>query len=521
MTTSTATSKRRRKPTRGKRKSALRPTLGAFVCAWIERYCVHTQGDYFGKPFRLTKDQKKFIYRCYELHPDGSRVYRRVIRGRPKGSGKTELAAAIALVELVGPARCSGFDDKGRPVPQRVLSPDIPIGAASFEQADILFGAVRVMVTEGPLVDFLEVYDREILIKDGPGRMYRVAAIAGTNDGLRPTFFCADETHEWVMGKARVHLVISNGLRKRKDSWSLDITTAGVLDEGSVAEASYELGKKIESGEVRNGRVLFDWLEASEDWDLSDPKQLKAAVAEANIESFMHLDEIALAFSEMPLHEFLRYHLNRWVRSIQTWDVADRWGSLHKQRPVKKGERIALGFDGSYSGDSTGLVGCTVSDRHLFVVHHQEKPEAAPDSWRVDVDAAEQAIRDACKDYDVVAVFADPYRWQRSIDALRGEGFPVVDFPTNSPSRMVPATTQFTEAALAEHPDMSHDGDPSLHRHVSNAVLKVDRLGPRVVKEHKMSERRIDLAICAILAMDASIRNGAEAPQTELWILDL
>ena len=53
------------------------------------------------------------------------------------------------------------------------------------------------------------------------GRMYRVAAIAGTNDGGLPTFFVADELHEWVGRKERVHVVIANGLAKRKDAWSL------------------------------------------------------------------------------------------------------------------------------------------------------------------------------------------------------------------------------------------------------------------------------------------------------------
>lgn len=450
------------------------------------------------------------MYRAYELNADGSRCFRRVIRGRPKGSGKTELAAAIALFELCGPARCSGFKD-GKPIGVQVISPDIPVAAASFEQADILFGAVRVMATEGPLSEFLEVYDTEILVKDGPGRMYRVAAVAGTNDGKRPTFFCADETHEWVGSKARVHLVMTNGLRKRKDSWSLEITTAGVIDGGSVAEDAYNLGKAIERGESHNDRVLFDWLEASEQWDLNDPQQLRSAVAECNIEDFQDVEEIALAYGEIPEHEWLRYHGNRWVRSVQQWDVAGRWADLaDATRVVPDGTAIALGFDGSYSGDSTALAGCTLEDPHLFVVDGWEKPEAGDGSWRVDVQAAEQAIRDACARWKVSVILADPHRWQHSIDILRDEGYPIVDFPTNSPGRMVPATTQFTEAVLASKPGLTHDGDPRLARHIGNCVLKVDRLGPRIVKEHKMSTKRIDFAVAAILAHDGANRHRSD-----------
>jgi hypothetical protein len=45
-------------------------------------------------------------------------------------------------------------------------------------------------------------------------------------------------------------------------------------------------------------------------------------------------------------------------------------------------------------------------------------------------------------------------------------------------------------------------------------VLKVDRLGPRPVKEHRNSVRKIDLAIAAIGAYDrATTLSGA--PQVE------
>ena len=64
-------------------------------------------------------------------------------------------------------------------------------------------------------------FEGEIQVKDGPGRAYKIAAIAGTNDGQRPSTFLADEIHEWVGGnKERVHLVISNGCGKRDGSRS-------------------------------------------------------------------------------------------------------------------------------------------------------------------------------------------------------------------------------------------------------------------------------------------------------------
>jgi phage terminase large subunit-like protein len=65
----------------------------------------------------------------------------------------------------------------------------------------------------------------------------------------------------------------------------------------------------------------------------------------------------------------------------------------------------------------------------------------------------------------------------------------------------VPAWAKFYDA-VTETGAISHSGHPALDRHISNLVLKVDRLGPRPVKEHKNSPRKIDLAIAAVGAYD-------------------
>ena len=60
---------------------------------------------------------------------------------------------------------------------------------------------------------------------------------------------------------------------------------------------------------------------------------------------------------------------------------------------------------------------------------------------------------------------------------------------------------------------MSHDGDPRLARHVSNAVLKDDSRGVRLAKDRTMSKRKIDLAVCMVMALDRAAHYEAPAPQ--------
>jgi phage terminase large subunit-like protein len=91
------------------------------------------------------------------------------------------------------------------------------------------------------------------------------------------------------------------------------------------------------------------------------------------------------------------------------------------------------------------------------------------------------------------------------MQALEDEGWPIVEWNTGSPARMVPACAKFYDAVMEQR--VTHDGDPRLARHVDHCVLKVDAKGPRIVKEHRMSPRKIDLAVCAVIAHDRAVFN--------------
>jgi hypothetical protein len=173
-------------------------TLGPAVAAWIETFCVHGPGDVLGQPVTLTDEERRLLAWAYEVDDQGRRVVRRSLVGLPKGSRKTEFAAWVAIAEMAGPVRFAGWDEKGRPVGQRQHDPYVVVAASTYEQADLLFGAARAVVTEGPLKEFFEAFDKELLLKGEPGKLVRVPAVAGANDGIRPTFCAFDETHEWT-----------------------------------------------------------------------------------------------------------------------------------------------------------------------------------------------------------------------------------------------------------------------------------------------------------------------------------
>jgi phage terminase large subunit-like protein len=83
----------------------------------------------------------------------------------------------------------------------------------------------------------------------------------------------------------------------------------------------------------------------------------------------------------------------------------------------------------------------------------------------------EQAIRDACRRWQVRAIVCDPFRWQRSMQVLLDDGLPVEEFAQTA-QRMTPATNALYEAVVNR--TVTHSGDPRLNRHVGNATVRTD-----------------------------------------------
>lgn len=497
--------KKRRKRTSAKPKK-LR-TLGPWVSAWMEKCLVHSEGDYHGQPFSLRPWQKEFISQCYRINDNGDRVYDRAVLGLPKGNGKTELAAAIAVAELAGPVVFDRWAGDGTPVPTRRTSPDIPVAAASLDQANTLFGSAKEMIKGGPLAELFECYDLEVYPKTGPGSMYRVAAVAGPNDGARPTFFVADEVHEWEGKKERVHLVLSNGRAKRRDAWELSISTAGWDPESLLA-------KLCDRG--RNGddpRLLYVWHQADRDLDIDDEEERREAIRQANPAAgdFLSMDNIEARYHEIPEHEFRRYYLNQWTSVPEQWIEPEVWDrAADTSRVVEDGEEVVMGFDGSYTQDSTALVGCTIEDPHLFLVGLWERPEGVKE-WRVAEGEVEAAIVDTCARFKVVSMPSDDTFgriWSKTLEGLAEKGVEVVEWPTRSPSRMAPACGLLWGAI--RRGDVTHDGSQGLTEHFMNCRTKTDRFGPRIVKDHRGSKRHIDAAVAAVIAYDMVLREEGD-----------
>src|SRR5699024_5452482 len=299
----------------------------------------------------------------------------------------------------------------------------------------------------------------------------------------------------------------------------------------SVAETTYEAWLAQEEGRTRGeSKILYDARVAPPDTDLSDPDSLLAALDHVYDDCFW-VDRRAISERiwdpRATEDDSRRKYLNQPTAADDAWTTPQEWARLaDATRVVADGEEVALFFDGSKSRDATALVGCTLSDGHVFVVDTWE-PDMRDPNDEVDANAVDLAVRRAFDKYEVVAFFADVREWEsftkidwpsRYSDGLRVWASPTSRTPEPIAWDMRGRLKEFTQAAelaLSEIEDgtFTHDGNGVLSRHVSNARRKVNQYGVTVRKESRDSSRKIDAAVCMIGARHARRMALAAAPK--------
>jgi hypothetical protein len=197
---------------------------------------------------------------------------------------------------------------------------------------------------------------------------------------------------------------------------------------------------------------------------------------------------------------------------------------------VADGDVITLGFDGSRqrargATDATALIGCRVSDGHVFEVGVWEHPSGpSGEGWQVPTTQVDAAVRNAFERWSVVGMFCDPARWEGYVaqwEAAYNKQLAVKAsrdhpcewwFTGGRMGQIVRAIDQFHSAVVDG--ELTHDGSYALTRHVLNARRRTTRSGTTIAKESPDAVRKIDAAVAAVLAWQArldAVASGAQA----------
>lgn len=460
---------------------------GEHCVEFIEGLCKITKDSVAGasgSPIVLRPWQRQILGHVLARRADGRFRHRQALIGVARKNGKSALGAGLALYGLVmGP-------DGG----------EVYSCAGEKEQARIVFGTARRMIEMEPeLADVCKLY-RDAIEIPSTGSVYRVlSAEAFSKEGLNPTMVLFDEVH--VQPSRELFDVMALAMGARVEPLMVGITTAGVRTDStggdSLCYSLYQYGKRVVAGEVDDPSFFMAWWEPHDPAsDHRDPDTWREA--NPGFGDLVSAEDFAASVLRTPEAEFRTKRANQWVSSATTWLPAGAWAGCEEDRAIPDLAEVVLGFDGSFSNDSTALVAVQVGERpHIDVAACWERPRDAGHDWRVPVDAVEDAIRAACRRWQVREIVCDPFRWARTYQVLESEGLPVVEFP-QSPQRMVPATQRFYEAVLND--GLTHSGDARLARHIDNCVIKTDQRGPRLMKDAKNSPRKIDLAVAAVMA---------------------
>jgi phage terminase large subunit-like protein len=454
--------------------SGLPPCGWKRVDAFAREYLRVPKGTGAGKPFRLRPWQLDIVKQAF---PQRGARPRQALVSMPRGNGKTGLAAVLALYGL--------FADEQEGA--QVLTV-----ASDERQARHVFNACRRMIElDERLAERVQVFQDRIYVPHTDSTLAPLPAEPAALQGWDPTLVVVDELH--VVGEA-VWEAMALAAGKRETSLTLAISTP-------AADTESIMWKLVQYGREHPDDASFVLVEhsAPDGCALDDEDAWKAA--NPALGDFLHIDALRATLKTTREPSFRRYRLGQWVGQVDRWLPWGAWEAVTDlEREVKWRERIALAFDGSASGDSTALVGCTM-DGHLFVVGLWEHPPDDP-RWRVPREEVDAAVADAFHKYDVVELACDPWGWRSEIEswAKRHGQRQVIEWNTGAAQRMAPATDRLYQAVAVGA--VSHDGDERMAAHVGNCVAKATPLGDLVSKDKKGSPRKIDAAVAAIVAFD-------------------
>lgn len=457
-------------------------------------------GGKAGEPIVLRPWQSSVLGMAFAHRADGRRKHRQALIGLPRKNGKSALGSGVGLYGLL-------ISGQGA---------EVYSCAADKDQAKIVFGVAKTMVENNPdLSELINVY-RDVLEVPSTGSVYRaLSSEAFTKEGLNPSMVIYDELH--AAPTDELYSVMSLAMGARRNPLLVAITTAGVKSDrsggDSICYRLYQYGQRLASGEAADDSFFMAWWGAPDGADHRDPAIWE--YANPGYDDLIDPEDLASNVARISENEFRTKRLNQWVSSAVAWLPGGSWDAcaeVARGKTIPAHSPVVLGFDGSRTGDNTALVAVSVeATPHVQVLGLWERPGDDPD-WRVPRGEVKDAIRAACRQYDVWEIAWDEFLWLDAAEELEGEGLPVVVFPQTL-TRMGPATQRFYELVTTRA--ISHDGDPRLARHLGNAVLKIDTRGSRLSKDAKASPRKIDLAVAAVMAADrAGFWLTQEAPGT-------
>lgn len=449
---------------------------------FIADYVVTPRGHGAGDPMKLRTFQKQIIRGAF------AKGVRTALVSIPRANGKSALAAALAVAELF----------VGLP------SAEVLVVASDQRQAELVMRLARRMIElNDDLADRVQVFRDRLYVPHNDATMTALPADPSALHGWDPTLLIVDELH---VVTREVWEAATTAAGKRPQSLTLAISTPA----SSPDSVMWQL---VEHGRSGTDPAFYLREFSAPDGCAVDDRDAwrQANPALACPRPFLAEDALAAVLRTTREPVFRQLRMGQWISGAESWMPWGAWTPrADPDRQVGEAERVVLAFDGSASGDSTALIGCTVGpDPHIFVVDVWANPGDA--RWRVPREEVSQVVDAAFARYDVLEMACDPWGWQSEIEgwAKRYGERRVLQWNTAAAARMAPATDRLYQAVVTQ--TMTHDGDERLAAHIAACKAKTTPMGDLVTKDKRGSPRKIDAAVAAIVAFDRAAHHARTA----------
>lgn len=516
------------KPTKFKAKgSVYNKELADYAVSFIECLC-HTKGTWAGKRFELIDWQEQIIRDIFgTVKADGYRQFNTAYIEIPKKMGKSELAAAVALL-----LTCGDGEERA----------EVYGCAADRQQASIVFEVAADMVRMCPALNkrVKILASQKRIIYQPTNSFYQVlSAEAYSKHGFNIHGVVFDELHTQPNRKLFDVMTKGSGDARTQPLYFL-ITTAGT-DINSICYETHQKAKDIIEGRKIDPTFYPVIYGADDDDDWTDPKVWKKANPSLGIT--VAVDKVKAACEsakQNPGEEnaFRQLRLNQWVKQAVRWMPMEKWDacSFKINEEDLEGRVCYGGLDLSSTTDITAfvLVFPPVDEEDKFIVLpyfwvpeetldlRVRRDHVPYDLWErqgylqttegnvVHYGYIEKFIERLGEKYNIREIAFDRWGAVQMVQNLEGMGFTVVPFGQGFKD-MSPPTKELMKLTLEQK--IAHGGHPVLRWMMDNIYIRNDPSG-NIKADKEKSTEKIDGAIATIMGLDRAIRCGSIATES-------
>lgn len=510
------------KPTKFKLKSSAYDKSAAdYAVAFIENLC-HTKGTWAGKPFELIDWQEQIIRDLFgTLKPNGYRQFNTAYIEIPKKQGKSELAAAVALL-----LTCGDGEERA----------EVYGCAADRQQAAIVFDVAADMVRMCPALSkrVKILASQKRLIYTPTNSFYQVlSAEAYSKHGFNIHGVVFDELHTQPNRKLFDVMTKGSGDARMQPLYFL-ITTAGT-DTHSICYETHQKAKDIIEGRKIDPTFYPVIYGADESDDWTDPKVWKKA--NPSLDITVGIDKVKAACDsakQNPGEEnaFRQLRLNQWVKQAVRWMPMEKWDkcAFSVDEDELEGRVCYGGLDLSSTTDITAFVlvfpPLDEEDKYIILPYfwipednltlRVNRDHVPYDVWErhgylqttegnvVHYGFIEQFIERLGERFNIREIAFDRWGAVQMVQNLEGMGFTVVPFGQGFKD-MSPPTKELMKLVLEQK--IAHGGHPVLRWNMDNIYIRTDPAG-NIKADKEKSTEKIDGAVATIMALDRAIRCG-------------